>query len=150
MTEKQSIAAEESTETRLILPPIDYAAPGSRRLEKERRRLSGAWIEARDTYNETVDDLNEAREALLANPEHEGAKETFEREVARNRAALRALAEARDNYHEYLIGRMTTNDGTSVADALDAISQNDFDLLVTMDVESVVIPKVGAGISSGG
>ena len=147
MTEKQTTPAEE---TRLILPPIDHAAPGSRKLEKERRRLSGAWIDAREAYNETVDDMNEARDALLASPESVEARETLEREVARNRDAMKVLVDARENYHEYLIGRMTTSDGTSVADALDQISQNDFDLLVTLDVESVVIPKAGAGTSPTG
>jgi hypothetical protein len=132
-------------ETRLILPPIDHAAPGSRKLEKERRRLADAWIVAREAYNECVDDVNEARDQLIAHPDNADAAAQLEKDLERLNTHRKALGVARENYHEYLIGRMVTNDGTSVDEALDRISQNAFDALVTLDVESVVIPKPTAG-----
>lgn len=143
---------QTTTETRLILPPINYAAPGSRQLEIERRRFAGAYQEAVSEYNETIDDLNDAREAVIANPDPTNldAHTALKHELARHKAEQKRLDEAREAYHQHLIGRMTTNDGTSVDEALRFISYDDFLALCRSDVESVAIPKPSATSSSGG
>jgi hypothetical protein len=141
----EPIETAGTDETRLILPPINHAAPGSRKLEKERRRLADAWILAREDYNETVDDVNEARDQVIAYPDNADAAKQLEKDLERLNTQRKRLNQVREDYHAYLISRMVTNDGTSVDEALDRISQNDFDALVTLDVESVVIPKPTAG-----
>lgn len=134
----------ESSELRLTIAPIDYAAPGSRRLELTRQTLSRAFTSAIEVYNESIDAMNDARDLVVADPANADGVLALEAAIAAVTTTRAALAASREAYHQHLIGRMTTSDGTSVDDALDMISWDDFSALVRSDVESVVIPKVGA------
>lgn len=134
----------DETPTILRVEPIDYNAPGSLKLERDRRRLSTEYLATIAAYNDAADAFNAARTAMLDQPDAASLLSTLETAANALQSARDAMNVAREAYHAHLMTRMTTNDGTSVSDALDRISMNDFTALVTHDVETVVIPKVGA------
>ncbi len=89
---------------RLIVTPIDPAAPGSWRLRKRFRQIQARLHKAQRT-NDPVE-----------------------------------LAEVLDEAEDFVVGRLQTEDGSDLQAALDQLSANDFDSLLSAAGGQLSVP----------
>ena len=127
--------------TRLIVAAIDPDAPGSFQLDRQRREINAQIEETIDDFNALVDPFNELREAVAAHPENEEYAAQLTETASRLSTARQAMEAARDRRRQFLISRLSTNDGTPVEAALERISLSQFEALISGVMDGIIVPN---------
>lgn len=127
--------------TILIVRGVDFDERGSFKSNRARKRLFNAWREAANIHDALIDDLNALDAAVTRDPDN--ADLIAQRMDVRRKfeTAKLQVEAAREALEDFYIARATTNDGTSVEDALEDATASQIWSMAMLDGGVSVIPK---------